>query len=318
MLFYNGSKNIFLSIFEISFTFPCKKSRYIYKKNNSLRHGYRKATIKKKLKGAMTVEAAMVLPIFVFFILSMGFLIEIVRIQIHIGCALGQVAKEIAQYGYVNETIKTIGSKNLNEKNENLTDKIVPVLGLLYAENRVVELSGREYLNDSIMVNGSRGISLIGSNTKKDNKWVSLIASYEVNIPFLPIPNSKIKLTQHAKSHLWIGFVKDIYLNEKEGDRIVYMTTYGSRYHLNRNCKYLNIKTKAISSEFVKSARNKSGGKYYPCPRCAGAYSDSYFITDYGNSYHTVADCTAIFRNIIEKSLSEVEGIYPCCSSCGN
>lgn len=318
MLFYNGFSNDFSSFFEISFTFPRKKSHYFCKQNNSLRQNYRKAIKQKKLKAAMTVEAAMVLPIFVFFILSMGFLIEIVRIQIHIGCALGQTAKEMAQYGYVNETVKTKGSNNINEKDKNKANAIVSVAGLLYAENRVEELSDKEYLNNSIIVNGSRGISLFGSNLKKDNKWVDLVACYKVNIPFLPIPNSEIKLTQHARSHLWIGFVKDNDLNENESDKIVYMTTYGTRYHLKKNCKYLDIKTKVISSEFLKSARNKSGGKYYPCPRCASMGVSSYFITDYGNSYHTKADCTAIFRNITEKRLSEVKDIYPCCSSCGN
>lgn len=269
----------------------------------------------------MTLEASLVLPIFIFFILSIGFLMEIVRVQIHIGAALGQTSKEIARYGYIyclknKDIINNDKIKKEKNKNKYFENGVVSVSGLLYAASRMEELAGKEYLDSSIVVNGSRGVTLIGSQIMKDGKWIDLVASYEVRLPFSIIPNMNFKIHQHMKTHAWIGFIKDADTTTDK-DKIVYMTEYGSVYHLNRNCKHLNISVSSVKSEYLKRARNESGGKYYCCPRCASDSKEVYYITPYGNNYHTTPSCTAILRNIIEKSFREVDGVYHCCKDCG-
>lgn len=270
----------------------------------------------KNLKGSMTVEAALVLPMFLFAILSLAFIIEIVRLQIHIGCAAGQVSKEMAGYAYTYNKIKQgLLMKEEKEDSDNKQFNIADTLpGMFIAESRLVKLIGESFLDSSIIVNGSKGLSLIGSEILDDGKWIKLLVSYKVRLPFSPLPNAEIKLVQYSCSHAWVGYCHENY-GDDANKKTVYMTEHGSRYHLSKSCKYLDIKSRYVSKENISSCRNKSGGKYYPCHRCMGK-SEGYYITDYGSSYHTRKDCTAIKRNIIEKKLEDLGGSVACCKEC--
>lgn len=275
-----------------------------------------------KLKGSMTVEAALILPIFLFAMLSISFMIEVVRLQIHIGCAAGQVSKELAGYGYTYLKIKdklSDGNQQIQDKETEerwkIKNELISIPSLFLAQSKIKEFAGEDYLNKSIIINGANGLSLIGSEILEDGKWINLRVSYEVQLPFNIIPNFKVKVTQHASSHAWIGNVETD--DSSEDSDIVYMTEYGKKYHLSKNCKYLNIKVHAVSEGEIDKCRNKNGGKYYPCHRCMGESDGCYFITDYGTSYHTKRNCTAISRNIIEKKLSDVQGVSDCCKECG-
>lgn len=270
----------------------------------------------------MTVEAALVLPIFLFAMLSIAFMIEVVRLQIHVGCAAGQVSKELAGYGYTYLKIKdklSDGKQQLQDKGTEgkwkINNELISIPGLFLAQNKIKEFAGEDYLNKSMIVNGANGLSLLGSDILEDGQWVNLKVSYEVQLPFSIIPNFKIKVTQYASSHAWVGNVNID--NSNEDSEIVYMTEHGRKYHVSKNCKYLNIKVHSVSEGEIDRCRNKNGGKYYPCHRCMGASAGCYFITDYGTSYHTKKNCTAISRNIIEKKLSDVKGVVDCCKGCG-
>lgn len=274
------------------------------------------------LKGSMTVEAALVLPIFLFAMLSMAFIIEVVRLQIHMGCAAGQASKELAGYGYTYLKAKdrmSDGNKPIKdkEKQENwkIKNELISIPGLFLAQSRIKELAGEDYLNQSMIKNGADGLSLLGSEILKDGKWIHLNVRYEVQLPFSMIPNFKMKLIQHSSSYAWVGN-SETNDSEEEAD-VVYMTEHGKKYHLSKGCKYLDIKVHSVKEAKIDTYRNKNGGKYYPCHRCMGEVNGYYFITDYGTSYHTRRDCTAISRNIVEKKLSEVQGVADCCKGCG-
>lgn len=278
--------------------------------------------VKDLFNGSMTVEAALVLPLFLFTVLSLSFLIELVRIQVHIGCAMGQVSKELAAYGYtyskLKEKIKEQGNEERREekdKNSGAGIRVETLPGIILAQSRLVDLIGEDFLDSSIVVNGSGGLNLIGTEILKDDTWIKLVVSYKVKLPFSVFPDPEIKVIQHSCSHAWLGCS---YGNIQGEDKttIVYMTEHGSRYHLSRGCKYLNIRSRYVTKDEIFGCRNRSGGKYYPCHRCMGK-AEGYFITEYGNSYHTRSDCTAISRNIIEKRLEEVEDIFACCKECG-
>ena len=45
----------------------------------------------------------------------------------------------------------------------------------------------------------------------------------------------------------------------------VFVTPYGTAYHVSLSCPYLDLSVKSVSEAGVKSLRNKDGGIYYPC-----------------------------------------------------
>lgn len=281
----------------------------------------KKAYSRLRLRGSMTIEAALVLPIFLFMLLSLAFVIEAVRLQLHIGCALGQTAKEMASYGYLYDELKNQGMKYNDNQGDNqglnkykINNEIITIPSLFFAENRIKELAGEDYLNSSIL--SGDGISLEGSKIMRDDRWIDLKVSYDIGLPFSIIPNAKLKITQSACSYVWTGHIDDNG-GDVEAERIVYKTEYGSRYHLDPLCKYLDIKIKQIAEDNLSIARNASGAKYYPCNRCISGHYDTYYITEYGSSYHSRSDCGAISRKIISLKQGEVNGL-PCCRECEN
>lgn len=277
----------------------------------------KKEEVQAVWKGSMTVETALVLPLFLFIFLSLSFFVEAVRLQIHIGCAAGQVSKELASYGYTYRAIKNnvLPEQQDREAEEGSSDAwITTVPGMWWAESRIVDLVGKEYLDSSMIVNGSRGLSLIGSEVFEDGKWMTLVVSYKIKLPFGIVPTSEIKLVQHAKSHAWVGYERGA--SSKKESPVVYMTEFGRKYHLRRSCKHLNRSVRCVSKEALLNCRNKSGSKYYPCHLCMTS-ANGYYITDYGTSYHARADCSAISRNIIEKRLDSLNPGIECCKECG-
>ncbi|MCT4542574.1 MAG: pilus assembly protein [Vallitalea sp.] len=65
----------------------------------------------KKLKGSLTVEAAMVLPIFLMAILSIIYIIKIIYIQENVQYSLSETANEMSTYAYVLEKSKILSTQ---------------------------------------------------------------------------------------------------------------------------------------------------------------------------------------------------------------
>ena len=96
------------------------------------------------------------------------------------------------------------------------------------------------------------------------------------------------------------------------------VTRRGLKYHLSESCSYLNVHSRQVSYEELVNARNKNGGKYYPCERCRPSHSGSVYITEDGGSYHSRKDCYSLRRTIRIVPLKEaIDNGYSLCSKCG-
>lgn len=101
-------------------------------------------------------------------------------------------------------------------------------------------------------------------------------------------------------------------------ERIVYVTEQGEKYHLYRNCTYISRKPEMIQKSDISGARNESGAKYYPCDLCDASDSDAYYIVSYGTRYHTDLNCSALKRNVSEVTLEKAkEDGKTLCAKCG-
>jgi hypothetical protein len=107
--------------------------------------------------------------------------------------------------------------------------------------------------------------------------------------------------------------------NEDE-DETVYITQTGKVYHKSLDCTYLKLSISQVKFGDVDSLRSEDGGKYYACEGCSSgrAFSatDTVYLCDYGNRFHSTRTCKKIKRSIQEVSLSEAGGRLPC-SKCG-
>lgn len=258
--------------------------------------------------GSMTVEAALVLPLFLLAMLSLICLIELMSLQSAVNLALYNAGKETASCGY---GIEKAGSSFLPDgmSGSGITK--------LYLKNKVK----KELNNDAelcrYIIGGSGGISMASSEIEKKTGRLYLKASYKVKLPFQLRGTPSLRFESRACIKLWNGYLGEGF-SDGGTDTIVYITNTGVVYHRSLECTHLKRSIQSIPSTLVDRKRNESGGKYYPCERCikGGKAPKLVYIAGYGDRYHNSLSCSGLKRGIRSIPLSEV-GVRPPCQKCG-
>ncbi len=243
-------------------------------------------------KGSITLEAALVVPIFFFAMLCLVYLMEITAIQTTVRAALHSVGKELAKEAYTDRFLSG------NEVEEKLRQQI-----------------GTDRLNRSMIVGGSRGLCCEESSMNPASAEMELVVDYELEIPVLLLRLPVLSRREALRVKGWTGYVTGLDIGDRE--TYVYITDYGLVYHKEKDCTYLELSIKSVSADEIEDLRNLSGGKYYPCSSCKKKveHSAKLFVTDYGERYHTSLECGKIKRNVYAVPLDEVY-ILGGCSKC--
>lgn len=247
----------------------------------------------RKSKGSMALEGSLVLPIFLFFMMTVFLGLEAVRFQSNVLEALHQAGNAAAfegdSEGYIGE-----GSPG--------------------AKARVQEYLDSQ-LSPYLCVSGGReGVTL--QEFSQGSGQIELLAEYGFK-PFISwLPIGEIKVNDRFFTHSWIGYTGGEGQSNGAKEVYVYITKTGSRYHLSYHCTYLNPRPTAVSYEEAGLLRNASGGKYYPCQRCRPVKGGIVYFTQEGRAYHGKSDCPALKRTVYMIPLSEAVG-YGACNKCG-
>lgn len=241
-----------------------------------------------KQRASMTVEAALVLPIFLFAMILISYLGMLVKCQDEVQWALTRVAREAsAEYG-------ASGSKVL-------------------ANRAYYQAKLGQYMDG-----GGLSISLLQSKVLQKNDEIDLIADYRVKLPFRLITVGSCRFCQRVHTRAFTG------VEQRGGgepdDTIVYVAETGRVYHGSRDCTYLRLSISMMKYEDIAPLRNEGGGRYKPCEHCVGdkclAAQETVWITNYGNRYHASRSCSGIKRSIKKMPKSKVGKRTPC-SKCG-
>lgn len=259
----------------------------------------------RKLKASLTVEAAIALPLFLFFLFQIMSAMNMIGLQSRLNAALHQTGNKIAFTGYAYE--KAAGSM-LPEELSSL------MLTEGFARSQVLDYAGKKYLDGSCIKNGAAGISFAGTSIMGKNDIVEIYISYQIQPVFPVMKFIDFNVSQCYYGRAWTGYdVENGISDFTEEDPMVYITETGTVYHTNRNCTYLNPSVETVSMTAVGECRNQSGGKYYPCEMCGRKSTvGTVYITNQGNSYHTLITCSGLKRTIYTIPLSEVGGRRQC------
>ena len=248
-------------------------------------------------RGSMTVEAALVFPLFLFGLTALLYLLVLLRVETEVGRALTDAGRELAQ------------NASLSKEAES------SLLAAAEGKHKVKEyLSARPGVE--IIKDGADGISLLGSSWNTGDSVLTLRASYQAVLPpgiswFHPI-----RITQTKTVRGWTGFGERQAFSGEQGEKVVYVTDYGTVYHGRLNCGHLKLSIQQAAFSEVGGLRNGSGGKYAPCERCWKDGSQTVYITAEGNRYHETLNCSGLVRGIRAVLISETGGLPPC-SVCG-
>lgn len=268
----------------------------------------------QKVHAGMTVEASVVLPLFLFFFLNMGCAIEMIRLHGNLQLALWQVGNKISIYGYA------LGSGEMLEDGAGEDEWRKNLAGMAFASTyvraQVIESVGKEYLNQSPLKRGADSLQFWESDIFGAGDVIDLVVTYSVS-PWSSLAGvASFRMANRYYGHIWNGYQLPGE-NAGSGTQIVFITENVSVYHLNRNCTYLQLSVRQISAWELEGARNQYGGRYHACEMCTGnGVSTVLYIAEKGDCYHSVRECPGLKRTVYSISLKEAAEYRPC-SRCG-
>lgn len=241
-------------------------------------------------KGSYTVEAAVVIPLFAMYLVTILFFFPIMEIQ----CA-------------VDEALMYAGRKTAVESCVMESEELLALSAeayMLYAlrDNSLVE----KYLK-----HGAWGIQFWKSSF--DGEDIILHAEYIVKLPFSFGEIGEITLSSQNRFRKWSAG-----RTLEESGEYVYVTENGEVYHKNINCRSIRLSVKSSTIESISFLRGKDGQRYYECNQCVWTdeKKERIYYTDYGTLYHKDIACSAIKRMIEKIRLEEIGGKRPCSFCC--
>ena len=267
----------------------------------------------------MTIEAALVLPLFLFFVIAIMYFLIIVGLQSDIQLSMEEASRNIGKKAYF--ALHAEGAIGTEETDGDTAGILSAGINALSVKTLILKDGLGEEISRSRIRGGVGGFYVYHSTYDIKEGVLDIIVNYTYDIPFLPDSIGDVRFVQRFRSHVWTG--KE--LSESSGGNgaggkeqtegtTVYVTPYGTVYHLSTDCHYLDLSIQAISGDEVDAARNKDGGKYYMCTDCCkkGEHYDTVYITDYGTNWHSDLHCSGLKRTVEEIDISEVGNMHVC------
>lgn len=248
-----------------------------------------KQQFKNDKPASLTVEASLVLPIFLFAMILFSYLGQLIKCQDDMNWALTRIAREAsAEYGATK------------------SDRLTHTPYYLAKLNAYVKGTGLS-------------VSFVNSRFMEENDEIDLVADYTMKTPFTLFHIDRIHMQQHVHTRAFTGV--EWRGKEKQTEQVkVYVTETGRVYHRSLSCTYLKLSISQVCFGDLTLLRNEGGGKYNGCEKCSKGKQltekTKIWITNYGDRYHTTASCSGLKRYIREIALSEVGSRTPC-SKCG-
>ncbi|WP_408069773.1 hypothetical protein [Butyrivibrio sp. JL13D10] len=274
-------------------------------KDNMLLRAYRK---RSSLAASVTVEASIVLPIFLFFFINLLCIFDILTLQCDLEAALHQTGSQIMISKAATKSFLGYGDGG------SIEDIASGAVNAATAGRMVKNYLGEERLNKSPVCDGASGLSFTQTLFGSDADTIDIVATYKVHPLFGIAAFKKFKLEGRFYGHAFTGY--DVRVNpppeEDDADELVYITEHGTAYHKSLDCSHLKLSVKSVLKSEVSSKRNKDRGKYYPCEYCGKRAATTVYITNYGNKYHSDRNCSGIKRTIKTVRISEAAGRSPC------
>lgn len=264
--------------------------------------------------GGITLEAAIAIPTFIFFLTTLISVINAIYIQLTLQIQLEETSRTISQNMYNYYTEYLIEDKADNKDNI-YNDIALDILSLGVIQNNFLDNDMKIFLDNSSVHKGSKGINFLSSNIDFDKGLLDLIITYSIKIPFVPRNIATINLSNRCYLHLYIG--EELSKKQNPQDNYVYCTMYGQVYHTNKYCQYL------LNYSRLTTFSNVDSTIYQPCLNCVDMDLDQLkannpvvYITDSGYAYHTSLDCSSFTGSIYKVLYSSLPKNKKICTQC--
>lgn len=271
----------------------------------------------RTISASMTVEAAAVLPLLIFFFLNLISAIEMIRLHGNLELALWETGRRMGVYGYAYDQVLSVQEEREEGKTPIWAEGLSGlVLNNIYARHEVIHYVGREYLDYSPLTYGSDGLNFLESRFMEDD-CIDIRVTYQVSA-WSPVPGfPSFRMANRYYGRAWTGY--EIPVNEdSKSEDYVWVAVNGKVYHETYECSYLNKMIRTVSIAQIPLMRNNNGEIYTQCWLCReepGSFE--VYLTQDGSRYHNRFDCSSLKRTIFTVLRMDAITKYRPCSRCG-
>jgi hypothetical protein len=275
-----------------------------------------------KMKGGMTVEASIVLPLFIFFFLNLSCAVEMIRLHVNLEAALYNTGTKMSVYGSVFTTGTAWNTENekneVNDGQSSLMQEISDIaFTYTYVKNAVIKYVGKDYLDSSPLLNGADGLGFMESEIFTDDDTFEITMTYTVGSWIQYVGIRPFRMANKYYGHIWNGYDLKISSTDDTENRTVYIADNGSVYHINRECTHLRLTIREVRASAISDERNAYGSRYSLCEKCGkGTAPSVFYVGKEGDKYHYRKDCSGLTRTVFSISLKEAQKKYRPCSRC--
>ena len=271
----------------------------------------------KETGAFFTMEASIVLPVIICAICAFLWIFSTFKVQMEMQEALRTVSYELSEYAYLYEKVRNLPN---DEKEYVMVEESGIERWLLggitegYVEGRIKNLIDSGDV-ESYIVGCRNGIELESFLRIPDSEgMIDLIVVYKMKNPFLPGNFAVVEYVQRSRIRAWTGYSYYEEGSEDESAEIVYVTEYGSVYHVTRNCTHLDLSI--ICTPYLGLPVIYNGKNYIECSFCMGGIGIDIYVTETGDRFHWNISCRGLRRTIYEIPIEQA-GEYRPCSRCG-
>lgn len=263
---------------------------------------------KRDCNGSMTVEAAIAVPLFLFFLLNLIGIIEIYGLHGTLTASLREVGRELSVYAYAYDRLI---DEDEDEGLEALVENVA--FSYLYVKEKVEEFAGETYLERSPLTYGNAGLSYLESSILQQDDIIDIIVTYQVS-PFIAIAGfSPARFYNRYYGRAWTGY--DVAGGEEAEE--VYVAENAQVYHIERECTHLKLSIRECTQSQIENLKNADGDFYRACALCATDKQTVLYITDRGDCYHGQLNCSGLKRTVFVMKKTEAEKYLKPCTRCG-
>lgn len=284
-----------------------------------INHGKR-VSLSASFYGSLSVEAAIILPVFIFFLLIVISPLLLFKTQLIIHERLTDCCLMLSEYYYP--------CSKINDAENNIPDYVKDItlngVSTAYAKNYILDNSLKKKLHNSLIHNKENGLSFKYSSINKASGIIDISIDYSAGISLPMI--AKLPYTKFIQRCYIKGFCGKSIVNSNNSVPVyVYVSSGSTAYHKTPYCSYLLHYSTVVRSKFSTTVF-VDGNPYDCCTFCM--LSDEslkdlndkkfFYITDYGSVFHTSLDCPVLQRNIFAIDYNTGTGGRSPCIRCYN
>ena len=270
MLFHLNIANVQRAIPDSQLIQTKKVNKNHIKKVHTLQ--FEKAFCRHSLRGSMTVEAAVIIPmVFMVWIACIAWT-SIVNVHENVQHLLGEAVLEMSvEAGKHSENVQSIGA-------------ITTWIRTFQFEN--LEIGGIESVD---------GFDFSGSRVLEDGDTILLKTTYRIRLLRGLIPVPEIRLSNQIYTKAWTGG-HTCTPDEHElsfDEQTVFIAEHGRVYHTDPMCSHIHLSIYMVDQNAIAG--------YDACDKCMDGsmhMGQTYYITESGDHYHSRLGCSGLKRQV--------------------